>query len=92
MRIDAYNAISQTYQSGKLAKPVKTAASGSRDAFEISQTGRNIQAAKSAVQNTPDVREDRIAQIKASMASGTYNVSAEQIAEKMVNSYFDAAI
>ena len=33
-----------------------------------------------------DVREDKIADIKARMAAGTYNISSEAVADKILNS------
>lgn len=92
MRVDAYSQITQMYQA---AKPAKTTAKGkkaSSDVFEISQTGKDLQAVKQAVKDAPDVREDKVRRIKEQLASGTYHVSAEEFADKMVNSYFNTFI
>ena len=93
MRIDAYSKVSQIYQaSSENKKSVQNAKEGYRDTFEISRIGRDLQVAKQAVSGAPDIREDKIAAIKAGIASGTYNISADEIAEKLVDSYFDASI
>lgn len=94
MRIDAYNAINQLYQLNNESgtKSAKQEKSSSRDAFDISQLGRDLQTAKPAVKSAADIREDKIAAIKAGMASGTYNVSAEEIADKLVKGFFDTEI
>lgn len=92
MRIDAYNQVSQIYQSSKV-KPVKEIKKGSSsDAFEISQTGKDYQTAVQAVKEADDIREDKVSQIKAQLASGTYNVSGEEFAERMVAKIFDTLI
>ena len=80
MRIDAYNAVNQIYQTSQISK-TKTAAKTSSvsDKFEISDTART------AVSKASDVREDKIADIKARMAAGTYNISSEAVADKILN-------
>lgn len=86
MRIDAYNAVNQIYQTSQISK-AKTAAKTSSvsDKFEISDTARTYQTARTAVSKTSDVREDKIADIKARMAAGTYNISSEAVADKILN-------
>lgn len=86
MRIEAYNAINQVYQTNTkmAAKTNKTA--DANDKFEISQTAKSYQVAKQAVSAAPDIREDKVAEIKAKMASGTYTVSAEDFADKVLDS------
>ena len=84
MRIDAYSAINNIYTNkGKIRSNVVSRASNS-DKVEISQFGRDYQVAKQAVQNASDVREDKIADIKAMMSAGTYNISAQALADKLV--------
>ena len=43
------------------------------------------QTARTAVSAASDVREDKIADIKARMAAGTYNISSEAVADKILN-------
>lgn len=92
MRIDAYNKVNQLYQTSaakKIAGAEKAAAS---DSLVISQPGKDYQIAKQALLNIPDVREDKVACIKSAIASGAYNVTAEEVADKLVESYFDTSI
>lgn len=86
MRVDAYNAVSQIYQSNSMAV-VKRAGnmSASSDKLEFSQTAKTYQTAKAAVAGAADVRMDKIAEIKARMAKGTYKVSSQDIAEKIIS-------
>ena len=87
MRVDAYNAVSKIYQtnSSKMATKVDQTTSAN-DKLEISQTAKNYQVAKSAVAEASDVREDKVADIKSQMAAGTYSVSSEDIADKILGS------
>lgn len=92
MRIDAYNKISQVYQTNVAKKTNKTVASSTSDQVEISRIGKDYQVAKKAVAVAPDERMDKVNEIKARMESGTYNVSAEEIANKLVDGYFNTMI
>lgn len=68
MRIDAYNQISQIYGvNGK----VKTSAASrvtKSDKVEISSFGKELQIAKQAVSEAPDVREDLVSKFKTEIA------------------------
>lgn len=92
MRVDAYNQITQMYQTTK-AK-VKNAGKSEKasDSLQLSQTGKDYQVAKQAVKDASDIREDRVNQIKESLASGTYQVTGEEFAEKVLSRYFDSII
>lgn len=90
MRIDALNHVSRLYQQSKPTKNVRTEKKYAKDEFQISQTAKDYQIAKQAVKDTEDVREDKVNEYKDAIASGTYNVSSQEIAEKMVSKYFDS--
>jgi negative regulator of flagellin synthesis FlgM len=51
---------------------------------DLSTMAKDIQQAKNALSKLPDVREEKVQQIKSQVEKGTYNVSAEKIAGKMV--------
>ena len=92
MRIDAYNAVNQVYQTSKTSALTKQQQLKTQsDKLEISQTAKSIQIAKEAVEAAPDVREDKVAQIKAKMAAGMYNVSSSEIADKIISSSMTVA-
>lgn len=40
----------------------------------------------SYIKNSSDIRTDKVEEIKAKIANGTYNVSAEELADKLINS------
>ena len=88
MRIDAYNQVAQLYGIQKNLKTQKAQnAAGPRDQVSISQAGRDYQVAKSAVSEASDIREDKVASIKERIASGEYNVSADELAQKLAAKY-----
>ncbi|MBQ7067261.1 MAG: flagellar biosynthesis anti-sigma factor FlgM [Lachnospiraceae bacterium] len=87
MRIEAYTQVQQVYNTAKTPKSFKINAESVRDAVQISQMGKDIQNAKQAVASTPDVREEIVAPLKASIQNGTYNVSSESFANKLLEKY-----
>lgn len=92
MRIDSINQVGKIYQKANVKNNIKSVKSSSSDSIEISSIGKDMQIAKKAVSETEDVRWDKVNDIKARMKSGTYNVSCEEVADKMVKSYFDTSI
>ncbi len=87
MRIDGMNTVKQLYQTKSNYQNKNVNAYAKADdklEYEISETAKSYSAAKTAVAQAPDVRADKIADIKARIAAGTYNVSAEDIAEKIL--------
>lgn len=91
MRIDAYSQIATLYKTAKPSK-VKgnTAAALARDEFQISRAGKDYQFAKQAVAAAPDIREDRVAELKSKLKSGKYDVDTGDFARKLLASYYAA--
>lgn len=87
MRIDAFNKISELYKASNVKNTSKAKGSNFRDMLEISQAGKDYQAAKQIVTRTPDIRETKINEIKERMEAGAYNVTIEDVAEKLIENY-----
>ncbi len=90
MRIDAYNQISQLYGVGKTRKTGKAGYTGNvntTDQVSFSSIGKDMQIAKSALANVPDVRQNKVDELKTAIQNGTYNVSNESFAEKLMSAY-----
>lgn len=92
MRIDAYNKLSRIYNTGSVKKTSKSSGSSFSDKLEISQKGKDFRVAKEIVSQIPDVREDKINEIKKQMESGTYNIGMKEVADKVVSRYFDKLV
>jgi negative regulator of flagellin synthesis FlgM len=54
------------------------------DRVELSVQSRKIQHLDELIRATPDVRDDRVEQVRRSIENGTYNVKAEQVADKIL--------
>ncbi|CBK75402.1 Anti-sigma-28 factor, FlgM [Butyrivibrio fibrisolvens 16/4] len=89
MRIEAYNQVAQLYQTSNtknVAQAAKTNGMG-RDQVQISSIGKDYHVAKAAVAEAADIREDLVADIKARIKDGTYEVSADDFAEKLLSNF-----
>ena len=87
MRIEAYTQVQQLYSTKKTAKNQQVSKKSASDKIEISSFGKDIQTAKNAVAAAGDIREELTAPLKASIANGTYQVSGESFAEKLMQKY-----
>ena len=87
MRIEAYTQVQQLYNTKKTAKTPVTQKPGTSDKIQISSIGKDFQTAKAAVDASSDIREDVIAPLKAGIENGTYHVSGESFAEKLLKRY-----
>lgn len=87
MRIEAYTQVQQLYSTKKTAKNQQVSKKSASDKIEISSFGKDIQTAKNAVAAADDIRAELTAPLKASIANGTYQVSGESFAEKLMQKY-----
>jgi negative regulator of flagellin synthesis FlgM len=56
----------------------------SSDTVEISNRSRELARARQAVDAAPDVRSEKVAAIKKSIEDGTYSVSPQLLAQKLL--------
>lgn len=90
MRIDAYSQIQQLYGTSRLKKmeEKKTEGVSFKDQLLLSATGKDAQIAKQAVSEAPDIRADLVNSIKEQIDNGTYEVDAEDFADKLLEKYY----
>ncbi|MBI4378350.1 MAG: flagellar biosynthesis anti-sigma factor FlgM [Nitrospinae bacterium] len=50
----------------------------------LSERVKDIQKAKEIAKNTPDVRTERVAELKEQIEKGKYHINSKDIAEKML--------
>ncbi len=55
------------------------------DSVELSSTARSVANAREAAKNAPEVREQKVADIKHRIESGTYEVPARVLARNMLD-------
>jgi negative regulator of flagellin synthesis FlgM len=66
------------------AHPEEAVVSSGAATVEISAAAMELLQVQKAVEAAPDAREELVAELQAKIDSGTYNVSAEDIADLMV--------
>lgn len=54
------------------------------DQVDLSSRAQEVSALRKELQGIPEVRADRVAHLKAQIASGSYSVPAEAIAERLL--------
>ena len=82
---------SQTTQVSRAQRVAGEEAPPESDRIELSIRGREVQHLNEMIQATPDIRADRVDQVRSALQNGTYNVNAEMIADKILGGdYIDA--
>lgn len=87
MRVEAYAQVQQVYNTKKTKQLQSKAAASRADQVQISSLGKDFQTAKQAVADSADIREELTASIKSRIQNGTYEVSSEDFADKLLNAY-----
>lgn len=87
MRIEAYTQVQQLYNSSKVQKDQNVRKKGPTDQVNISTVGLDIQTAQAAVKGAADIRYDVVEPLKKAVAEGTYDVSSESFADKLLKKY-----
>ena len=55
----------------------------------LSTASKEAQIAKKSIASEPDIREDKVAELKNQIESGSYTVDNKAVADKMVDSFMD---
>jgi negative regulator of flagellin synthesis FlgM len=85
---DTTSQLVQQYQqySGSnqaMDKPA-TSAVAPEEKVDLSSRSKDLLQIKNAVDQLPEIREEKIQELKVQIEKGTYNINGGQIAEKMV--------
>lgn len=70
----------------------KSADVGRDDKVSLSQASKEMQLAENAVAEQPDVREERVAELKQAIENGQYEMDAEKMADKLVGNIISEVI
>ena len=83
--LNSYETFSAAKDAVKREEQAKSA-KADNNLFSVSPEGKEYNAIRKAIANVPDIREDKVADIKARMQNGTYNVSSADVAKKILES------
>ena len=86
MRIDGLPQVTGIYTNDKKVSRVENLNNVSeiKDNVKISEVGKDYAIAQKALKDIPDVRQDRIEEVKAKIEKGEENVKGEDIATKIL--------
>ncbi|MBZ4647251.1 MAG: negative regulator of flagellin synthesis FlgM [Petroclostridium sp.] len=65
---------------------------GKKDTISISSQAKDYQLALKAVRQVPDIREEKVRELEQKYSSGTYNISSEDVADKIVSKFLDKKV
>jgi negative regulator of flagellin synthesis FlgM len=90
----AYVQQTEVNRSAAPARPASTdktsdRATSRRDSVTLSDNARALASAREVVQQAPDVRMHKVADIKQRVADGTYSVPSHVLARKMLTTEQD---
>jgi len=71
-------------QAAGAEKPNNNTAGKPEEKVDLSTQAKEIQQARIALSRLPDVREEKVQEIRSQVEKGTYEVNEEKIAGKMV--------
>jgi len=83
-------------KGGPTAKAARTGAKGPggpdksgkaviEDRLSLSEEAREIQRVMELARQAPDVRKEKVEEVKGQLEAGTYHISGEEIAEKLLS-------
>lgn len=55
------------------------------DKVFLSKTSKEMQLIRERVEQAPTIREEKVSALKKAIKTGTYNLTGEEIAEKMIS-------
>ncbi|MDF1618070.1 flagellar biosynthesis anti-sigma factor FlgM [Petrocella sp. FN5] len=85
MRINGIQGVNQAYKPNKAQKAYgSSSVAAGKDTLALSDFAKELSVAKAAVSKTPDVRQAKVDEIKQQMEAGTYNITAAQVADKII--------
>jgi negative regulator of flagellin synthesis FlgM len=58
---------------------------GGADQLALSSRAEEMKAARAALAEAPEVRAQRVAELKAQVQNGTYQVDPDKVAERILN-------
>lgn len=84
MRIQNISQIQKAYGASQI-HPVTKSKAKEKDAVTVSDVAKEYQLAYQSAHKVDAAREQRVADLKAKVQSGQYNVSAKEVSERIIS-------
>jgi negative regulator of flagellin synthesis FlgM len=75
-------------KNANVAEPKKAP----EDKVSLSASARDLQVAQDAMSMAPDVRTDKVQDVRSAIDSGNYKVDAQQVADKIIGFSIDQMV
>lgn len=76
----------QTSNDSKIEEKIQ---SGQDTIVNLSTASKEVQTAREIIASEPDVREDKVSELRKRIESGNYTVDNKAVADKIVDSFID---
>ena len=76
-------------QTSKEPKIEEKNPSGQDTIVNLSTASKEVQTAREIIASEPDVREDKVSELRKRIESGNYTVDNKAVADKIVDSFID---
>lgn len=83
--INSFENVKDTQKKAEVKKQTAGLAGSSSDKISISDNAKDVSTITKAVKSSPEIREDKVSALKKQIDSGTYDITGEMVAEKMVS-------
>ena len=91
MQVDAYvNQVQDKKKVDQAADQAKESATKT-DTVVISEAAKRIQETRAKLDEVPDVREDKVAELRSQIQDGTFKADAEKTADKLLKEHLGNA-
>ncbi|MFZ5945240.1 MAG: flagellar biosynthesis anti-sigma factor FlgM [Bacillota bacterium] len=88
MKINNISGVLRAYNQKKIQGPHSVSSvQGKKDEMQVSNEAQVLSKIFHSAKNAPEIREQRVNQIENAIKQGNYNVSAEDVARKMLNGF-----
>lgn len=71
-------------EKAQVEKPEAPEAAAKKDQVTVSDKAKEIAKLKAEVNDMPEIRADRVEEVKKAIDAGTYNVKGEAVAGKLI--------
>ena len=86
MKISSVSNLYSVYNTKPAVSRKKPEERSQADSYNVSSEAKDYNMVYKAVMQSSDIREDKINSISQKIADGTFNVSAEKLADKILSS------
>jgi negative regulator of flagellin synthesis FlgM len=76
--------LNQTSDKAVDKQAAATTTAAASETVDISSRAKDIQLAQTAINSAPEIRADKVQELKTQIAQGTYEVNSGKVAMKMV--------